>query len=158
MSAFENIFGKALYVTDCRWKWQVWSARNFEVSTLPHFTIGLGSGKMLEWMKSMWLWLVSCWWGVYKRLRWHTERTICYSITYEVLPLERWEVISKFIHISDNSTQNESQGPPKLFNVYPFIQHLNNMVQNLVFQSKTLWQMSPWLCGKVICLSDNTYP
>ncbi|XP_021913223.1 piggyBac transposable element-derived protein 4-like [Zootermopsis nevadensis] len=66
----------------------------------------------------------------------------------ETLPLERLEVINKFMHFVDNSKEHEYQGPPKLFKIYPVIQHLNNKFQNLylpsqnisIDESLTLWK------------------
>ncbi|XP_021913795.1 piggyBac transposable element-derived protein 4-like, partial [Zootermopsis nevadensis] len=50
--------------------------------------------------------------------------------------------------VSNNSKQNEYHGPPKLFKIYPVIQHLNNKFQNLylpsqniaIDESLTLWK------------------
>jgi hypothetical protein len=66
-----------------------------------------------------------------------TQRTgYCLLLFFsETLPLERLEVIMKCMHFSDSSKQNEYQGPPKLFKLYPAIQHLNNK-----FQHKTSWK------------------
>jgi hypothetical protein len=66
----------------------------------------------------------------------------------ETLPLERLEVITRVMHFADNSKQNEYQGPPKLFKIYPVIQHLNNKFQSLylpnqnisIDESLTLWK------------------
>jgi hypothetical protein len=66
----------------------------------------------------------------------------------ETLPLERLEALTRFMHFSDNSKQNEYQGSPKLFKIYPVIQHLNNKFQNLylpnqniaIDESLTLWK------------------
>jgi hypothetical protein len=54
----------------------------------------------------------------------------------------------KFIYLSDNHKKNEFQCPPKLFKIYPVIQYLNNVFQNLHLlnqntatdESLTLWQ------------------
>jgi hypothetical protein len=54
----------------------------------------------------------------------------------------------KFMQFSDNSKQNECQGPHKLFKIYPVFQHLNNKFQNLYIpnqniardESLTLWK------------------
>ncbi|PNF31583.1 hypothetical protein B7P43_G00790 [Cryptotermes secundus] len=66
----------------------------------------------------------------------------------ETLPLERLEVIMRFLHFSDNSKQNEYQGPSKLFKIYPVIQHLSRKFQILylpghniaIDESLTLWK------------------
>jgi hypothetical protein len=65
----------------------------------------------------------------------------------EPLPLDRLEVIIRCMHFSDNGKQNEFQGPPKLFRIYPVIQHLNKF-QNLLYlnqnividKSLTMWK------------------
>jgi hypothetical protein len=49
----------------------------------------------------------------------------------ETSALERLEVIMKFMRFSDNSKQNEYQGPPKLFKIFPVVRHLNNKFQTL---------------------------
>jgi hypothetical protein len=43
----------------------------------------------------------------------------------ETLLLERLEAIMRFLHFSDNRKQNEYQGPPRLFKIYPVIERLN---------------------------------
>ncbi|XP_023703521.1 piggyBac transposable element-derived protein 4-like [Cryptotermes secundus] len=66
----------------------------------------------------------------------------------ETLPLERLEAITRFLHFSDNSKQSEYQGPPKLFKIFPVIQHLNDRFQSLylpaqniaIDESLTLWK------------------
>jgi hypothetical protein len=49
----------------------------------------------------------------------------------KTLPLERLELIIRFMHFADNSKQNEYQGPSKLFKIFPAIRHLNNKFQTL---------------------------
>jgi hypothetical protein len=44
---------------------------------------------------------------------------------------ERLELLCKFLHFSDNESQNTYQGPPKLFKIFPIISHLNNKFQTL---------------------------
>jgi hypothetical protein len=61
----------------------------------------------------------------------------------------------KFMHFSDNSKQSEYQGPPKLFKMYPVIQHLNNKFQNLYILNQR-WT-SLWHYGKVVCFSFRQY-
>jgi hypothetical protein len=53
----------------------------------------------------------------------------------------------KFMHFSDNSKQNEYQGPPKLFKMYPVIRHLNNKIQNLYIPKQNIVidkSLTPW--------------
>jgi late competence protein required for DNA uptake (superfamily II DNA/RNA helicase) len=66
----------------------------------------------------------------YTYLHLTTQRVGCYSLT-DFTSKKMKEVITKCMHISDNNKQNESQGPLKLFKVYPVIQHTNNKFQNL---------------------------
>jgi hypothetical protein len=49
----------------------------------------------------------------------------------KILPLERLELIIRFVHFADNSKQNEYRGPSKLFKIFPVIQHLNNKFQTV---------------------------
>jgi hypothetical protein len=47
------------------------------------------------------------------------------------------------MHYSDNSKQNEYQGPPKLFKIYPVIQFQNLYILNqniAIDESLTLWK------------------
>jgi hypothetical protein len=52
------------------------------------------------------------------------------------------------MHFADNTKQNEYQGPPKLFKIYPIIEHLNSKFQSLylpnqnitIDESLTLWK------------------
>jgi hypothetical protein len=78
----------------------------------------------------------------------HKEPAAVHSSFSETLPLERLEVVMKFMHFSDNSKQNDYQGPPKLLKIYPVIQQLSNKFQNLcipnqntaIDESLTLWK------------------
>jgi hypothetical protein len=56
----------------------------------------------------------------------------------ETLPLERLEAIMRFLHFSDNSKENEYQGPPKLFQIYPVIERLNRKFQILYLPSHNI--------------------
>jgi hypothetical protein len=106
-------------------------------------------------------WLYFCRWALYKILHIDhtTQRTCCCSLNFffQTLPLDDLEVVVKFKHFSYNSKQNEFQGPPKLFKIYPVIQHLSNKFWSLFFWTRTLQLMNPWLYEKAICLSDDTY-
>jgi hypothetical protein len=42
------------------------------------------------------------------------------------------------MHFPDNSKQNEFQGPPKLFSIFPVIHHLNNKFQNCYFLNQNI--------------------
>jgi hypothetical protein len=90
-----------------------------EVSILSRFTLGLGSGKMLQCTKCMWFWLSICSWTLYKSLHLHhiTRRISCYSLHFffsEIFSLERLKVIIKCMYFSDNNKQNQFRRPPKL--------------------------------------------
>ena len=79
----------------------------------------------------------------------HPKNCLLYTPFFaETLPLERLEAIMRFLHFSDNSKQNEYQGPSKLFKIYPVIEHLNRKFQILylpghniaIDESLTLWK------------------
>jgi hypothetical protein len=56
----------------------------------------------------------------------------------KTLPLERFELIIRFMHFADNSKQNECQGALKLFKIFPVIRHLNNKFQALYLPKQNI--------------------
>jgi hypothetical protein len=66
----------------------------------------------------------------------------------DVISRDRFELIMKFLHFSDNTNKGNYEGPAKLYKIYSVLSHLNNKFQNLylpgqnisVDESLTLWK------------------
>ncbi|XP_071057565.1 piggyBac transposable element-derived protein 4-like [Onthophagus taurus] len=66
----------------------------------------------------------------------------------KIMTLDRFELITNFLHFVGNDTINAFEGPKKLFKIYPIIKHLNNVFQKYyllgrnisVDESLTLWK------------------
>lgn len=66
----------------------------------------------------------------------------------DVISRNRFQLIMKFLHFSDNSSKANYQGPAKLYKIFPVLSHLNCKFQNLylpgqnisVNESLTLWK------------------
>lgn len=64
------------------------------------------------------------------------------------MPLERFELISKYLHFCDSTKLNEYQGPKGLFKIFSLVDHLNikfkssyGLSQNIsIDESLTLWK------------------
>jgi hypothetical protein len=77
-----------------------------------------------------------------------TKRMIATPGFGDIITRERLDLPCKFLHFSDNESQNTYQGPPKLFKIFSIISHLNNKFQTLylpyqnisVDESLTLWK------------------
>jgi hypothetical protein len=89
--------------------------------------------------------------GVWSLTRDSTTKMAATPFVSETLCLEMLDMI-QFMHLSDNSKQNEFQGPPKLFKMFQIIQKRNDKFKNLYLlnqnivtdKSLALWKGHHW--------------
>ena len=65
----------------------------------------------------------------------------------DVIIRERFELICKFLHFTENESLPTYQGPPRLFEIYPVICHLNIQFQTLYLPHQNLTtdvSLTPW--------------
>ncbi|XP_046402046.1 piggyBac transposable element-derived protein 4-like [Ischnura elegans] len=66
----------------------------------------------------------------------------------QMMSLDRFQLISKFLHFVNNDAEGEFTGPKKIFKVYPIVSHLRSKFQTLyvpdenicIDESLTLWK------------------
>jgi hypothetical protein len=69
-------------------------------------------------------------------------------IFYQTMTQDRFELTTKFLHFTDNSTRDTYTGPPKLLKIQPILESLNNKFQSanlpaeniVIDELLTLWE------------------
>jgi hypothetical protein len=67
-----------------------------------------------------------------------TKRLISTPGFRDVMTRETLEIICKFLHFTDNESISNSEGPQKLFKIFPVISYLNNKFQNLYLPNQDI--------------------